>query len=72
MKHNTTQLEGKNELVNSVLGNYFLELEPGNYKAKEAIDTSNTHLDLLQFSRSYKMDCNIVELVSDVDRVQIP
>ena len=31
MKYNVTQLQGKNELVNflhSVLGNYFLELEP--------------------------------------------
>ena len=34
MKYNVTQLEGKNEPVNfshSVLGNYFIELEPGNY-----------------------------------------
>ena len=34
MKHNVTQLEGKNEPVNSVLGNYFIELEPGNYQEK--------------------------------------
>ena len=26
MKHNVTQLEGKNEPVNSTLGNYFIEL----------------------------------------------
>ena len=39
MKHNVTQLEGKNEPVNSVLGNYFLELEPRNYQAEEANDT---------------------------------
>ena len=32
MKYNVTQLEGKNELVNYVLGNYFLELELGNYQ----------------------------------------
>ena len=31
MKYNVTLLEGKNEPVNSVLGNYFLELEQGNY-----------------------------------------
>ena len=39
MKYNVTQLEGKNEPVNfshSVLGNYFIELEPGNYQAEEA------------------------------------
>ena len=49
MKHNVTQLEGKNEPVNYVLGNYFIELELGNYQAKEAIITSDTQLDLLQF-----------------------
>ena len=39
MKHNVTQLEGKNEPINFssfLLGNYFLELEPGNYQAEEA------------------------------------
>ena len=39
MKHNVTQFEGKNEPVNSVLGNYFIELEPGNYQVEEANDT---------------------------------
>ena len=37
MKHNVTQLEGKNEPLNfstSVLGNYFLELEAWNYQAE--------------------------------------
>ena len=67
MKHNVTQLEGKNEPSNSVLGNYFIELEQGNYEAKEANDTSYTHPDLLQFQWGDKIDCNIVELVSDVD-----
>ena len=28
MKHNVTQFKEKNELVDSVLGNYFIELEP--------------------------------------------
>ena len=50
MNHNVTQLEGKNEPVNYVLGNYFIELEPGNYQAKESSDTSDTHPDLLRFS----------------------
>ena len=31
MKHNVTQFKEKNEPVDSVLGNYFIELEPGNY-----------------------------------------
>ena len=67
MEHNVTELEGKNEPVNSVLGNYFLDLEPGNYKAEEASDTSDTQPDLLQFSWADNIDCNIVELFSDVD-----
>ena len=66
MKHNVTQLEGKNEPVNSILGNYFFELELGNYQAEEANDTSDTQPNLLQFSWANKIDCNIVELVSDV------
>ena len=66
MKHNLTQLEGKNKPVNFVLGNYFLELELGNYKAEEASNTSDIQPNLLQFSRADKIDCNIVELVSDV------
>ena len=44
MKYNVTQLEGKNEPVNfshSVLGDYFLELEPGNYQAGEANSESD-------------------------------
>ena len=50
MKYNVTQLDGKNVPVDSVLGNYFLELEPGNYQAKEANNTSDTQPDLLPFS----------------------
>ena len=42
MKYNVTQLNEKNVPVDSVLGNYFLELEPGNYQAEEASDTSDT------------------------------
>ena len=67
MKHNVTKLEGKNEPVNfshSVLGNCFLELEPGNYKAKKANSESDGQSDLLHFSRTDNIDCNIVNLVS--------
>ena len=68
MKYNVTQLEGKNEPVNSVLGNYFMELEPGNYQAKEASSIPDTQPDLLWFSRADEIDCNIIDLVSDVVR----
>ena len=66
MKHNVTQLEEKNELVNSMLGNYFIELEPGNYQAEEANNISDTQPDLLRFSRADEIDCKIIDLVSDV------
>ena len=66
MKYNVTQLEGKNEPVNSVLGNYFIELEPGNYQDEEASNISDTQLDLLRFSRVDEIDCKIVDVVSDV------
>ena len=52
MRHNVTQLEGKNESIifsHSVLGNYFIELEPRNYQAEEADNGSDTQPDILQF-----------------------
>ena len=67
MKQNVTQFEGKNEPVDSILGNYFIELEPGNYQAEEANDTSDAQPDLLRFSQANEIDCKIVELAIDVD-----
>ena len=52
--------------MNSVLENYFIELEPGNYQAEEASGTLDTQPDLLRFSRADEIDCKIVDLVSDV------
>ena len=69
MKHNVTQFEGRNEPMDSVLVNYFIELEPGNYQAEEASDTSNSHPDLLHFSQADEIDCKIVYLAIDVDVV---
>ena len=62
MKHNVTQLEGKNEPVNSVLGNYFIELEPGNYQEEESSGTLDTQPNLLRFSRANEFNCKIVIL----------
>ena len=69
MKYNVTQLEGKNELMNyssSLLGNYFLELEPGNYQVEEVICESDTQSDLLQFSWADDIYCNIVNIVTNI------
>ena len=66
MKYNVTWLEGKNEPVNfshSILGNCFLELEPGNYQAEEANSELDEQSDLLHFSWTDNIDCNIVNLI---------
>ena len=49
-----------------MLGNYLIDLEPGNYHAEEASSTPDIQPDLLQFSRVDEIDCKIVDLVSDV------
>ena len=69
MKYNVTQLEGKNEPMNftsPVLGNYCLELEPRNYQDEEAYCCSDTQFDILQFSWDDNIDCNIVNLVTNI------
>ena len=67
MKYNVTQLEEKNVPVDFVLGNYFIELEPGNYQAEEANNKSDTQPDLLRFSQADEIDCKIVSLALEVD-----
>ena len=62
MKRNVTQLEEKKEPINSILGNYLIELELGNYQAKEASSTPDTQPDLLRFSQAEEIDCNIVDV----------
>ena len=47
-----------------MLGNYLIELEPGNYQEKEASNTSDTQPDLLWFSRADEIDCKIVDFAS--------
>ena len=67
MKCNVTQLEEKNEPVDFVLGNYFIELEPGNYQAEEASNISDTQPNLLRFSQADEIDCKIVDLAVGID-----
>ena len=69
MKKNETQLEEKNEPINlssSVLENYFIELEPWYYQDEEVSCESDTQSDLFHFSRTDDIDCNIVNLVTNV------
>ena len=66
MKHNVTQLDKKNESVNSVLGNYLIELEPRNFASEEASNISDTQPDLLRFLQADEIDCKIVVSVSDI------
>ena len=63
MKHNVMQLEEKNASVNSVLGNYLIELELGNFASEEASNILDTQLDLLQCSRADEIDCKIADVV---------
>ena len=42
MKHNVTKLDEKNESMNFVLGNYFIELEPRKFASEEASNISDT------------------------------
>ena len=49
-----------------MLGNYFIELESGNYQAEEASSIPDIQPDLLWFSWADEIDCNIVYLVSYV------
>ena len=53
--------------MDSVLENYFIELEPGNYQAEEANSTSDAQPDLLQFSQANEINYKIVDLDVDVD-----
>ena len=69
MKHNVTELEENNEPVNSVFGNYLIELEPTNYQVEEASSTLDTQPDLLRFSWANKIDCKIVDVVFDSSTV---
>ena len=51
-----------------VLGNYFIELEPGNYQDEEDNYELDTQSEFLHFSQTGNIDCNIVNLVSYLER----
>ena len=63
MKHTVMKLEERNESVNSVLGNYLIELELRHSASKEANNLSDTQPNLLQYSRADKIDCKSVDVV---------
>ena len=49
------------------MGNYFLELELGNYQDEESSRESHTRSKLLHFSWTDDIDCNIVNLVPSIE-----
>ena len=53
--------------MDSILGKYFIELEPGNYQVEEVSDTSDAQPDLLRFSQADEIDCKIVNLAVGID-----
>ena len=63
MKHIVTKLEEENESVNSVLGNYLIELELRHFASEGAINIVDTQPDLLQCSRADEIDCKLVDVV---------
>ena len=71
MKHNVTQLEENNELVNFVLGNHLIVLERRNYQEKESSSISDTQPHLLRFSRVDEIDCKMADVVFYLSRVEL-
>ena len=63
MKHTVTKLEEENESVNSVLGNYLIDLELRHFASEEANNIIDTQPDLLQCSRVDEIDCKLVDVV---------
>ena len=43
-----------------------MELKPKNYQAKQVSQESDRQCDLLQFSQANDIDCNIVNLVTNI------
>ena len=49
-----------------MLGNYFLDIEPRNYQVEESSCELEMQSDQLQFSWNDDIDCNIVNLVTNI------
>ena len=56
-------MEEVNESVNSLLGNYLIDLELRHFSSEEANNIVDTQPDLLQCSRDDKIDCKLVDVV---------
>ena len=68
-------MEGKNEPVNFsslISGNYFLELQSGNYQDKEVSQELDIQFDIILFSWIDDINWNIVDLVTNVGDVTNP
>ena len=71
MKHNVTKLGEGNESVESVLGNYLIELELRHLTSRKASHMTDTQLDLLQIPQAVKDDYRIVNMCSVSKTVQL-
>ena len=63
MKHTVTKLEEENESVNSVLGNYLIELELRHFASEESSNIIDTQTDLHQCSRADEIYCKSIDVV---------
>ena len=64
LKHTVTKLGEDNESVDSVLGNYLIELELKYHDIGRASPMIDTQPELLQLPQADKDDCRLVDMVS--------
>ena len=64
MKHTVTRLGEGNESVNSVLGNYLIELKLRHHTERKASSKINYQPELLQLPQADKDECRLVDMVS--------
>ena len=64
LKHTVTKLGEDNESVDSILGNYLIELELKYHDIGRASPMIDTQPELLQFPQADKDDCRLVDMVS--------
>ena len=64
MKHNVTGLGEGNEFVDSILGNYLIELKIRHLTERKASSKINYQPELLQLPQAERDECRIVDMGS--------